>query len=461
MGNAPSLSVRLAHALIRAALAAMALFVVLQLLSSLAVDYYLSDTDYLDRCASSRIQSLQSYINKHEVSSTDTALLREWSRKQPLVLFELCRDGRIVFSSSNLTEDELYDKEIEARSYDWFQYYILEMEDGQAEALIISDDAYQLRMNALIAEAVMCFVAFFMVFLVEVRKIERYIRLLNTEIQVMAGGVFERPVTIRGEDELGTLACNLESLRTSFVRQRTAEENAREANQSLVTSLSHDLRTPLTKLLLYTEIVRRGGCGDEEQLAVYLGRIDEVADQIKSLADSILRYSSASAGKGELPCEEVTLEEALVDGIGEMSDYCERQGLQVWWPPSIPDNTVMVFKPFVRRVFDNVTSNLDRYADRSQPVLIECFEDEGHAGITLTNVVAADSDVSEGMGIGTKNVAAMMEAMGGCSQTSRNDETFEITLSFRKARGNDADVLVQTDSCDVGSETLEYDQKSY
>lgn len=457
MANAQNLSIRLAQTLARAALSAIAFFVVAQLLGSLAIDHYVRNSDYLDRCASSRTQSLQSYIYKHEVSSTDAASLREWSRTQPLVLFELLRDGRLVFSSSNLTEDDLYEKEIEARSYDWFKYCVLNMADGQAEALIISDDEYQLRMNALIAEAVMSFTIFFMAFLVEIRNIERYIRVLNTEIQVMAGGVLEQPVTIQGEDELGTLASNLESLRTSFARQRAAEEHARQANQLLVTSLSHDLRTPLTKLLLYTEIVRRGGCGDEERLAVYLGRIDEVADQIKSLADSILRYSSASAGKGELPCEEVSLEEALVDGIDELSDYCGRQGLQVWWPPSIPQSTVMVFRPFVRRVFDNVTSNLDRYADRSQPVLIECFEDEGYAGITVTNVVATDSDASEGMGIGIKNIAAMMEAMGGLSRTGCDDEAFETRLSFRKTRGRDVHALAPTDSCEVRGETLEHD----
>ncbi len=435
----------------------MALFFVLQLLGSWAVDRYVGDTDYLDRCASSRIQSLQSFINKHEVSSTDSAALRAWSQTQPLVLFELYRDGRLVFSSSNADEDELYDKEIEARPYDWFQYYVLDMEDGQAEALIVSDDAYQLRMNALIAEAVMSFVAFFVVFLMEVRRIERYIRLLSSEIQAMAGGVFERPVTIRGKDELGTLANNLESLRTSFAQQRAAEESARQANQLLVTSLSHDLRTPLTKLLLYTEIVRRGGCGDEGQLAVYLGRIDEVADQIKSLADSILRYSSASDDEGKVPCEEATLEETLVDGIGEMSDYCERQGLRVWSPPSVPGCTVMVFKPFVRRVFDNITSNLDRYADRSQPVLVECFESDGHAGITVTNVVAAEGDATESMGIGARNIAAMMEAMGGFSQSSCDGEAFETTLSFRKARGNDSHQLAPVGSCEVEGETLEHD----
>lgn len=176
-----------------------------------------------------------------------------------------------------------------------------------------------------------------------------------------------------------------------------------------------------------------------------------MAGQIKSLADSILRYASASAGEGEVPCEEMALGEALVNGIDEMSDYCERQGLQVWWPPSIPESTVLAFKPFVRRVFDSVTSNLDRDADRSQPVLIECFEDEKYAGITVTNVVAPDSDAADSTGIGTKNIAAMMEAMGGLSQTSCDDEAFETTLSFLKARDTSTDVLALPSSCEPGS----------
>ena len=67
--------------------------------------------------------------------------------------------------------------------------------------------------------------------------------------------------------------------------------------------MSHDLRTPLTTLLLYTEILRYGKYQGEEQLHAYLDRVDEKAQQIKQLAENILEYSLAAQNRPvELRC---------------------------------------------------------------------------------------------------------------------------------------------------------------
>ena len=140
-----------------------------------------------------------------------------------------------------------------------------------------------------------------------------------------------------------------------------------------------------------------------------------MAGQIKSLADSILRYANMNRKRLFL---------ALALGIALVL-LCVSAALA--------DDPMKVSMELSTNKF-------------TEPKTIK-------VSITVTNVVAPDSDAADSTGIGTKNIAAMMEAMGGLSQTSCDDEAFETTLSFLKARDTSTDVLALPSSCEVGSES--------
>ena len=445
MANAPSLSIRLARTLAIAALCGIGLFAILQVIDGYVIDYYVDNSDYLSRRTEARLQSLQAYVTEYDLDATDTAELRAWCSEQPLVLMEITRGGKTVFNSSYLDSQDLAERDIEARYYDWFSYYTLDFADGPAEVFIYCDEEYQLHMWATVIEAVLCLLVVFLIFLVEVRKIARYIRLLSMQIQAMESGTLDQQVSVQGADELGALARSLDSMRISFLEQRQAEERSYQANQSLVTGLSHDLRTPLTKLMLYTEIVRSGKYGDEQQLGTYLTRIDEIAGQIKSLADNILHYSMAKPGSPTAMAQQpgcqpggarevVSFDEALGAELGEMIDYLSQQGFDVDCPQVLPDDQIIADRSSVKRLFDNIASNIVRYADSSERIRIGCVQEDTHAGVSIRNAIAPDPDRREGLGIGHANIASMMDALGGYSRLQENEDDFEITLWFQKGK---------------------------
>lgn len=93
----------------------------------------------------------------------------------------------------------------------------------------------------------------------------------------MEGGDLEHPITVRGHDELTTLASCLDSMRLTLRQQQEEEAQASAKVKSLITEMSHDLRTPLTTLLLYTEILRGHKYDTPEQEADYLNKIDAKA----------------------------------------------------------------------------------------------------------------------------------------------------------------------------------------
>ena len=90
----------------------------------------------------------------------------------------------------------------------------------------------------------------------------------------MEGGDLDHPITIRGSDEITTLASCLDSMRVTLRQQQEEEAQAAAKVKNLITEMSHDLRTPLTTLLLYTEILQYHKYETPEQADSYLNKID-------------------------------------------------------------------------------------------------------------------------------------------------------------------------------------------
>lgn len=136
-----------------------------------------------------------------------------------------------------------------------------------------------------------------------IRKTIHYIRKLSQEIKILEGGDLSYPITIIGKDELAQLAEGLDSMRQSFLRQTEQEKQLTFANQRMITEMFHDLRTPLTSIMLYTEILLKNKCENDEQKVSYIQKIDRKARRMKQLSDHLFEYALIT---GE---EEVKLEE--------------------------------------------------------------------------------------------------------------------------------------------------------
>lgn len=258
-----------------------------------------------------------------------------------------------------------------------------------------------------------------------------YICVLSSEIQVLEGGDLDHPITVQESDELGMLARGLDSMRKAFLEQRSSEAFSFQANQSLITGMSHDLRTPLTKLMLYTEILRSGKYQSENQMKEYLIRIDEKARQIKQLADNIFQYSMMPKENAALRPELMGLKEAFHDSLSEMVGYLSQRGYHFDFAMTWNDEQILVYEPFVKRLLDNLASNIDKYADPSKPVRIELLRNGEYIGFSFQNSVKADSSKQEATNIGLTNINSMMNKMNGTCHVEQTEISFEIELWFQ------------------------------
>ena len=120
--------------------------------------------------------------------------------------------------------------------------------------------------------------------LVFVNRMVRRIRLVERAILKMSGGDLEAEVPACGSDEIGTVASELDKLRITLITNQRREHEAQVANRDLITALSHDLRTPLTVLTGYLEILRRSDSPDKDR---YAERCLQKAGDIHLLVDRI------------------------------------------------------------------------------------------------------------------------------------------------------------------------------
>lgn len=409
------------------------LFLGLRLGVDSLLTHYFIDSDFEERIAEKRITDFQEYVTENSLTVNDTQELLDWTRGKPLILLEIYRSNVLVFTSYAPGNEALENNSEEVPYYDWMSYYVVDFADGSAEVLLYCDDVFRLFTYATIGEVVLCTLLFLLIFLVGNQRIVRYIRQLRTEIQAMEAGDLNSGITISGNNDLTALAESLDAMRITLRTQQEQTAWTYAANQTLISEMSHDLRTPLTALLIYTEILRYGKYQGEEQLASYLNKIDAKAQQIKQLSENILEYSLAARGHS-IELEVPTLaREVFTPYLEEAVFHLNRCGFTCETDFQLHESPVAVHSPFLRRIIDNLVSNISKYAKPDEPVKIKAWKQEAQVLLSFENTVDQDAGQTESTCIGLSSVRTMMEKMRGTSTVEQTGSLFRVTLHFPSA----------------------------
>lgn len=352
-------------------------------------------------------------------------------KKHKPVSLEIYKDDILVYDSVFPYYDELWKENIEADYYDWGNYYTVKFQDGEAVVVLYGYHMYQLFNVAMIVEIVMTFLIFFCVVMAGIRQKMKYIRKLSEEIEILEGGNLEYNVTVKGNDELSVLAQGIDDMRQSFQEKTEQEAKLVQANQRMVTGMSHDLRTPLTSIMIYIEILKKSKYFEEAELKEYIYKIERQTYRMKQLADELFEYSLISVSD-ELDMEPPEpFESVFYDVLSEACAYLEQRGFKIELGGPVDINgMVSVNMDYVMRIFDNITSNIIKYAESSVPVGIYCVQRDGGAGLVFKNRKKKQEDKRESNHIGIYNIKNMMEMMGGRCAVKDEGEEFWIEVVF-------------------------------
>lgn len=423
--NPYGLRAKLGIALVKSAIVSILLFTVLNSCIELLISNCVESFNFEDTFNQKLYDKLQDFIDDNSISSHNLSNLKKWEKKQPIILLELYENERCIYSS-------IYDAPVSSLVLDDNKYlnksYTINLTDKAVLAFIYSDFTYELSVILTIISILLSFVIFILLFFYNIKKLLLYICRLNEEIQILEGGNLEYCVTEEGNDEITDLAKSMNRMRTTLQQQIETEKKLYQANRQLITEMSHDLRTPLTGIMLYLEILRTHRYETEEQLQDYLKKIDTKAHNMKLLSDHLFEYSMQEVTEKQIPIQ--TMEQAFIHEVKNLIEDLKARGFCVDSDLQWSNYYVQLNPEFIQRIFANIVSNIDKYGEKNAIVRIDTIAYENYCGISIINSFSSTPSQVESNGVGIESIRSMMKQMNGICNVEQTDSTFEITLSF-------------------------------
>ena len=273
-------------------------------------------------------------------------------------------------------------------------------------------------------------IAFIAIMFWYVRRLSNRIVLLSREADAIGAGDLEHPITLQGEDELAILATEMDHMRNSVIERMSGERRAWEANSELITAISHDIRTPMTALIGYLELLKDSGA-DGEKAQQFAASAYGKATELKELTDELFRYFLVfGRAELELDMEELDARLLLEQLLGEAEFDLSDAGLQVSRIEFEGECTVRADPMYLKRVLDNLVSNARKYADRERPVLLLTELKDGQLSVVMSNSAARGAGRVESTKIGLRTCEKIMSAMGGSFRTVRDEDHFAAELTL-------------------------------
>ena len=226
----------------------------------------------------------------------------------------------------------------------------------------------------------------------------------------MSGGDLGHPVPQLGWDEIGVLSRELDKLRLALDENMRQEAESRQANQDLITAMSHDLRTPLTILNGYLEVLQLKK--KPEMQEEYIKRCLRKTDDIRQMTDRMFEYALVYE-----QAENITLTELPVSFIRqcltEHIDFLQLAGFQVQVKWNDISGNFAGEETTVKRIFQNLFSNILKYGDKKETVQATFCTERQNLKVVLANSVKQNQDHIESNRIGLKSTEKMVQLLGG------------------------------------------------
>lgn len=333
---------------------------------------------------------------------------------------------------------EKYDPESEAwYGAEEYAEHEIQCSDGVVYAFFYPSVGYYYNIGRVIALGV-AIACFFLIFFPYVYHVVHRITRLSKDMEVLAGGDLTYKIVATGKDELAELGRDIEGMRCSVLEQIARENESVLANSQLITSLSHDLRTPLTKLTGYLEILQYKKYKSEVEHDSYLSKALDKARQMQSLSDEMFRNFQVKqvdiiADEKSSSTVEVTSIKQVAKIIADQS--CDLQVVGFNIQPLMVENDCLLNARIedIRRIFDNLFSNLRKYADPAYPIDISAGQSGNMLWLSMKNYIRTTAHM-DSRGIGIPTIQMLMFQNSGRMDITQSDNIYSCTLWFQKSK---------------------------
>ena len=410
---------------------AVAAFIAVFLLGNALVEEFYLSNESVTRRMGTEISSFRDFVAENNLASTDVHAVGRWNQEHRNI--NLTIYGLTTTISSTPDGAELVGNEsgIIVRSelsLHLAMEYPVNFRDGVYTVAVYDNSRGMVSAAVNLSALTLAALVFLATVLLYDQHITRTVQTLSRQVRQVSRGDLEMQITPQTHDEIGQLALDVDAMRLSIIDKLQREEEAWRANSKLITAISHDVRTPLTALLGYLEIVSDESLTPEERSA-YLEVCKNNALRLKGLTDELfgffLVFGKPTPDKKTEEFDAVTLLDQVL--LEHEMDLAQR-GFRVERDGGDIHGRLLVDLGHFRRIFDNLFSNVRKYADPAKPVTITQWTEDDELIVTITNYINQSQTRVESNRIGLQTCQKLVAAMGGEFSQSRTKETFSVEV---------------------------------
>ena len=252
------------------------------------------------------------------------------------------------------------------------------------------------------------------------------------------------------EDDLGifnSMRDRLNNLKVGFEAAVKEETKSQNMKTELITNVSHDLKTPLTCIKNYV-ILLKNTQADETTRTEYLNQLERYTNRLSNLIQDLFDVSKASSGNIDLHPIDLRLQALVDQSLAECIEVLESKDIQV--VKNVEDVVVHLDGDKTYRVFENLLTNIGKYAMPHSRAYIDIREEEDHISVIFKNMSEVEMNFSSeeiqerfvrgdksrhetGSGLGLAIAKSFVVAQGGTFDIEIDGDLFKVIMTFKKS----------------------------
>ncbi|MDQ0207662.1 sensor histidine kinase [Alkalicoccobacillus murimartini] len=275
-------------------------------------------------------------------------------------------------------------------------------------------------------------------------------RVINQTEQVTKGSL-GTPVLVKGHSFIATHATHINKLREGISHSVTEQAKSERLKTELITNVSHDLRTPLTSIITYTDLLKNPDLPSEERQS-YVDVLARKSERLKTLIDDLFDVSKMASGQIELKKNNIELKQLIQQAIVEHQEAFDQEQLDLRL--SLPEEELLVYVDGQKfwRMLDNLLLNAAKYAQPGTRVYLTASRHAGKVTVVIKNMSryelsenpdelferfkrADEARHTDGSGLGLAIAQSIAELHGGTLKLDIDGDLFKVTIQINNLKG--------------------------
>lgn len=303
----------------------------------------------------------------------------------------------------------------------------------------------------IVVSLVVFILVFLFFFYLLTKRIIRYFSVLSEGLGLISQGDFDYRVPVRREDELGMLARNMNKMAEQLAVQKRREKEAEDSKMNLITDVSHDLRTPLTSMIGYLDLLRKRSFLDENEYDRFVNNAFSKAQRLHKLIDDLFLYTRLTSGDIVFEKQRADMRELLEQVLFEFAPLAEENEAVVNSRMETRKAAVVIDPEQVARILDNLLMNALKHSTPPKAIAVRLSSDPSSVYLTVENEGERISDaqaaklfdrfyktetaernarLQAGAGLGLAIAKQLAESQGGRLALAYENGHYAFTLSL-------------------------------